>query len=273
MSWRHSFRSSKVSIIMPAEPAAEVGDRKGIRRNRRMLRVAGWSMVWTGVLVLGAVAWSLFGTALIADAAQKDLEDRLAETLGQQLSPPVPPAATAPDGPTRASSRESGGRSETVVVEEGVKAPGEPVGRITIPTIGVAHVIVEGVKPENLRQGPGHMPWTPLPGQPGNAVISGHRTTYGAPFFDLDLVEIGDEILIETAIGTHVYTVREVFVVEPTDVWVTDPRPGAWLTLTTCTPRYSAAQRLIVAAELTEGPNVAAVQESSDIVETYDLAS
>jgi sortase A len=230
-------------------------------------------MVWTGVLVLGTVAWSLFGTALIADAAQKDLEDRLAETLGQQLSPPVPPAATAPDGPSRSSSRENGGRSEAVLVEEGVKAPGEPVGRITISTIGVAHVVVEGVNPENLRQGPGHMPWTPLPGQPGNAVISGHRTTYGAPFFDLDLVEIGDEIVVETAIGTHVYTVRDVFVVEPTDVWVTDPRPGAWLTLTTCTPRYSAAQRLIVAAELTEGPNVAAVQESSDIVETYDLAS
>ena len=95
-----------------------------------------------------------------------------------------------------------------------------------------------------------------MPGQPGNAVISGHRTTYGAPFYDLDLLTPGDVIEVDTAIGTHVYTVRETIIVTPTDVWVTEPREGAWLTLTTCHPKLSARERLIVFAELTAGPNL-----------------
>ena len=101
------------------------------------------------------------------------------------------------------------------------------------------------------------MPGTALPGQPGNAVISGHRTTYGRPFFDLDQLQPGDRIEIETAIGTHVYELREgSFIVAPTDVWVAEPRDGAWLTLTTCNPKFSARERLIVTAELVSGPNL-----------------
>ena len=101
------------------------------------------------------------------------------------------------------------------------------------------------------------MPWTPVPGQPGNAVISGHRVTHGRPFFDLDQLGAGDTIEVETAIGVHTYTVRTTEIVLPTDVWVTAPRRGAWLTLTTCNPRYSATERLVIFAELTEGPNLA----------------
>lgn len=108
------------------------------------------------------------------------------------------------------------------------------------------------------------MPGTPLPGQPGNSVISGHRTTYGRPFFDFDLLKPGDRIEVETAIGVHVYEVRESFIVEPTDVWVTDDKDGAWLTLTTCNPKYSARERLIITAELVEGPNVSYISVLED---------
>jgi sortase A len=104
------------------------------------------------------------------------------------------------------------------------------------------------------------MPGTPVPGQPGNSVISGHRTTYGRPFFDFDQLGPGDRIELETAIGLHVYEVRESFVVEPTDVWVVDDRPGAWLTLTTCNPKFSARERLIITAELVQGPNLVYVE-------------
>jgi sortase A len=97
---------------------------------------------------------------------------------------------------------------------------------------------------------------SPLPGQPGNAVLSGHRTTYGRPFFDFDLLEIGDEIEVESAIGMHIYVVREIEVVQPTDVWVTNNRAGAWLTMTTCEPKFSARQRLVVWAEMVSGPNM-----------------
>jgi sortase A len=118
-------------------------------------------------------------------------------------------------------------------------------------------VIFEGVSPDTLKKGPGHIPGTALPGQPGNAVISGHRTTYGRPFFDLDQLVPGDRIEIETTIGTHVYELREEwFLVAPTDVWVVDPKDGGWLTLTTCNPKFSARQRLIVTAELVAGPNL-----------------
>ena len=117
-------------------------------------------------------------------------------------------------------------------------------------------MVVEGVDRESWKKGPGHMPWTPLPGQPGNSVISGHRVTYGRPFFDLDQLSPGDVIEVETGIGVHTYEVRETRIVAPTDVWVAGPRRGAWLTLTTCHPRFSAAQRLIVFAELVDGPNL-----------------
>ena len=88
-------------------------------------------------------------------------------------------------------------------------------------------------------------------------MISGHRTAYGRPFFDFDLLKFGDRIEIETAIGIHIYEVRDSFIVKPTDVWVTDDREGGWLTLTTCNPKFSARERFIITAELISGPNAA----------------
>jgi sortase A len=106
-----------------------------------------------------------------------------------------------------------------------------------------------------LDLGPGHMPGTALPGQPGNAVISGHRTTHGAPFRNIDKLAPGDRISVETTIGTHMYEVVEVIVVAPDALWVTNQVDGAWLTLTTCNPPGSARERLIVFARLIWGPN------------------
>ena len=134
--------------------------------------------------------------------------------------------------------------------------PGDGVGfaLLRVPKVGLEAVVFEGVTKPTLAKGPGHMPGTALPGQPGNAVISGHRTTYGRPFHDFDLLVPGDRVEVDTGIGTHVYEVRESFIVAPTDVWVTDSRPGAWLTFTTCNPKYSATERLIVTAGAGGGP-------------------
>ena len=71
------------------------------------------------------------------------------------------------------------------------------------------------------------------------------------PFLNAALADVE----VETSIGTHVYEIREIDVVLPTDVWVVDPRPGGWLTMTTCEPKFSARQRLVVWAELVSGPN------------------
>ncbi|HEY5097462.1 MAG TPA: class E sortase, partial [Acidimicrobiales bacterium] len=93
-------------------------------------------------------------------------------------------------------------------------------------------------------------PTTPLPGQAGNAAIAGHRTTYLHPFYSLDVLAPGDLIFVTTLQGTFLYSVATTQVVLPTDVAVVDPTPTPQLTLTTCNPRYSASQRLVVHATL-----------------------
>ena len=109
---------------------------------------------------------------------------------------------------------------------------------------------MQGITVPDLRKGPGHYPDSPMPGQLGNAAIAGHRTTYGEPFNRIDELVPGDEITIETLSGTFHYTVTRQLVVSPRDVQVLDPTPNATLTLTTCHPKYSANQRLVVQADL-----------------------
>ncbi len=208
-------------------------------------------MIWTGVFMLGFAGYQLFITDLLTarqqDAARQTLEDVFAQPDAEAVRVTVPDSLRDElEIPIQ----------EIVHFEEEAGVPGEGFAAMRIHKIDVDQVVVEGVDRESLKKGPGHMPWTPLPGQPGNSVISGHRVTYGRPFFDLDQLSPGDVIEVETGIGVHTYEVRETRIVAPTDVWVAGPRRGAWLTLTTCHPRFSAAQRLIVFAELVDGPNL-----------------
>jgi len=132
-----------------------------------------------------------------------------------------------------------------------VPAPADgAIGVIQIPKIGVDQAVVEGVGVEDLKKGPGHYPGTPLPGEAGNAAIAGHRTTYGAPFNRLDELKNGDSITVRTRAGTFRYEVSSSSIVSPSEVSVLDPTPDNRLTLTTCNPKYSAAQRLIIVASL-----------------------
>jgi sortase A len=132
-----------------------------------------------------------------------------------------------------------------------------PEGLIDIPKIGVDQVFVEGTAFGDLRRGPGHYAGTPFPGQRGNASLAGHRTTYGAPFYNLDRLRPGDKIVITTSWGTFWYDFRDSFVVDASDVSVIAPTPNNQLTLTTCTPRFSAKQRLIIQASLVGSPTPA----------------
>ncbi|MDQ3896866.1 MAG: class E sortase [Actinomycetota bacterium] len=126
---------------------------------------------------------------------------------------------------------------------------GDSLTRIRIPAIGLDTVVVEGITPSALRAGAGHYPQTPLPCEQGNVGIAGHRTTYGRPFGNLDQLKPGDTIELTTPIGGCVYQIaRDPWVVAPTDLGVIDPTGERSLTLTTCHPKGSAAQRLIVRA-------------------------
>jgi sortase A len=131
--------------------------------------------------------------------------------------------------------------------------PGDLLGKIEIPRIGLDFYYVAGVSVAELGRGVGHIPNTPLPGQLGNAALAGHRTSHLAPFSHLDELKAGDEVQIFTAIGgAYVYTVTESFVVGPSDYHVvtdSDPAVGT-LTLITCHPRYTSERRLVVRATL-----------------------
>jgi sortase A len=129
---------------------------------------------------------------------------------------------------------------------------GDSLTRILIPDIDVDVVVVEGTTASALRAGAGHYPDTPLPCEIGNVAIAGHRTTYGRPFHDLDVLEPGDRITLETPIGTCTYEMQEApFIVAPTQTEVVDNTPDeARLTLTTCHPKGSARQRLVLTATM-----------------------
>ena len=188
----------------------------------------GRLLITLGTVVLLFVAYELWGTGLREAQAQ----DQLTQSFAEALATEAVPAGEAPVPPPE----------------------GEAVAVIRIPKIGVDKAVVEGVSVADLQKGPGHYPGTPLPGQGGNAAIAGHRTTYGAPFFELDRLVIGDEIVVRTLQGEFRYAVDRISVVRPTQVEVLDPTEEARLTLTTCNPRYSAAERLIVSAVLLDEP-------------------
>ena len=131
---------------------------------------------------------------------------------------------------------------------------GDALTRIKIPAINVDTVVVEGTSASALRAGAGHYPATPLPCEPGNVAIAGHRTTYGKPFSNLDRLKNGDEVILQTPVGSCTYKITvEPFIVAPTDLSVVANDPAQkTVTLTTCHPRGSAKQRLVVKATMVE---------------------
>jgi LPXTG-site transpeptidase (sortase) family protein len=123
--------------------------------------------------------------------------------------------------------------------------------KITIPIIDTEWIVNEGSDIPTLKKGPGHIPETPLPGEIGRCTISGHRTTYGAPFNRIDELEYGDLIYIETLNNlSFIYRVTDIEIVKPDYVEILNGTQKKELLLTTCYPEYSARERLVVIAEL-----------------------
>lgn len=221
---------------------------------RRVISGTGRALITLGLLILLFVAYQLWGTGIYEARAQNDLKQEFQEDLrkrGQQT-----PETTAPTAPAVTTTTLAPLEAPSLPVE------GEAVARIRVPKIGIDKIVVEGTTVEDLRKGPGHYVGTPLPGQIGNAGIAGHRTTYGAPFGDLDQLAMGDEIFVQTLTGNWRYVLSEdPFAVKPSQTEVLLPRTEVnpitgqeetltTLTLTTCHPKYSASERLIVVARL-----------------------
>jgi sortase A len=236
----------------------------------RVLAGIGRVMITVGVLMLLFVAYQLWGTGIRTAQAQNRLDDdfadrqaRAAELLSTTTSTSTTATTLDPNAPTTTAPRLDPVVAPAIPPEL-LPERGEAAGRIAIPRIGIDWAFVEGVGVSDLRQGPGHYPDSPFPGQAGNAAIAGHRTTYGAPFGDLDQLADGDEIHLTTLQGTFTYVVRATEIVRPSQVEVL--LPDHWdfdadgvpeanvLTLTACHPKLSARERIVIGAELVGEP-------------------
>jgi len=131
------------------------------------------------------------------------------------------------------------------------KEPVVVLGRLMIPKIGVDMPLYEGIRLSTLDLGPGHWPGTAMPGEIGNVVVGGHRTSKHRVFRHIDELVAGDQIIFEDPDGTqHVYLVNRIEIVNPTDVWIINPTDTPTATLFACHPPGSTRQRIVVFADL-----------------------
>jgi sortase A len=249
----------------------------GYVRRGLITGVLGRILLGAGVLILLFVAYQLWGTGIAESHSQAQLRQRLEAQLHRVA--PHSSTTTTTTAATNPSTTTTTGASDQPTVGPSITAPddGDPVGFLRIAKIGLNKVIVQGTSTSDLRQGPGHYPGTPLPGEQGNAAIAGHRTTYGAPFYNLDELARNDPIVVTTVQGTFTYLVTDTVVVSPSDTAVVDNTATPELTLTTCNPRFSASTRLVVHARLVgnaapTAPPPKAAPHTESAATTNDLA-
>jgi sortase A len=235
------------------------------------LRWLGWVLIGAGAVVLLYVVYSLLFTNVGTGSAQRQLSEQWEAQVA--LTPQAEDRADRERPQPAADAEEPDGapsESDTPSVDDGsgglpAVEPGSAVAVLQFRRPGsdeaIVHAdplyVVSGVSVTDLRRGPGHYPSTAAPGADGNFAVAGHRTTYGAPFFHLDQLREGDEIVVTDRAGLrHVYRFAASRVVAPDEVDVLRPDPldrgGGVITLTTCHPRFSARERLIVFGELVD---------------------
>jgi sortase A len=210
------------SVPLPASGDDPLSKVVAVLRNHRWARM-GLTALSVGLLV-GAVA--MVGYPFYTNLVQ----DRIQSRLDRQIASP---------------------ELKQAYLDRNIGI-GDSLTRIIIPDIDVDVVVVEGTTASALRAGAGLYPDTPLPCEVGNVAIAGHRTTYGRPFHNVDLLEPGMKITLQTPIGECTYEItEEPFTVTPKQVEVVANTPDeAVLTLTTCHPKGSARQRLIIKATM-----------------------
>jgi sortase A len=203
-----------------------------------MRRALGTALVVAGLLVLAdtavTLAWQEPISALRADRAQHRLA---AQLRALELRAP----------------RHAGDRARVAVAARAfarTRRDGQAIAELRIARIGLRTVVVRGTDPADLREGPGLIAGSPLPGQGGTTAIAGHRTTYGAPFRSLDALRRGDAIALRLPYGTFRYAVESWRIVQPGDLSVLRRVGHDRLVLSACHPLFSAARRIVVFARL-----------------------
>lgn len=220
---------------------------------RRPARLLSTALILAGVLVLADVAvtliWQEPVTAVIALVKRDGLDRRYLSYSSNPLN------ATQQASLTRLANVDQ--RVSYLARQDERQVPnGAAIGRLVIPKIGVAFEVVQGTDTGDLELGPGHYASSAFPGLGETVAIAGHRTTYLAPFRNLNELSHGDRIDLRMPYGTFVYVVQNTRIVQPNAWWITRNVGYERLVLSACNPVYSAAQRIAVFAKL------AAVQPS-----------
>jgi sortase A len=235
---------------------------------RTFFRVIGELMITLGIIVFLFIGYELWFTGLYTERQQHNITSQLEKSWAAPptAAPVASGSGSTPPTPSTSGSALSTAPSGSAAPPSSVPAdldrvvPGDAIGIIRIPRLGASYsyAIIQGTSTADLKKGPGHYLGTALPGQIGNLVISGHRTTYLAPFNGLGDLAPGDAIVVETRDTWYTYRVTGSRTVLPTEVGVLLPvpdKPGvkptqALITLTTCTPKYSASHRLVIDGQL-----------------------
>jgi len=248
----------------PVEPAPSEPDavERHLRRPRRhkatVVGVLGELLLTAGVLVLLFLGWQIWLNDIIVGAEQTSAANELAEQWAQDSADEPTPTTTPTDSPTATPTETPVPVDPGEPVVAAVPAAAESFANLIVPRLGADYrrPIAEGVGLNvlnNRKTGVGHYPQTQMPGEVGNFAVAAHRTTYGAGFHDINTLLVGDSIYVETADGWYKYIYRGTEYVRPTGVGVLNPVPQVSgvsstdriITMTSCHPYFSAAERII----------------------------
>lgn len=201
------------------------------------------------VVALVAASLGLVGWSLTADDGRAAAPD------------PVVAAAPTTEAPTTTASPAPVADVTPVALPVPEDSPADPYaatpyvvhGTLDLPAIGVSQPLHEGVTLTAINHGPSHWPGTAMPGQVGNVVVAGHRTTYTRPFHDLDLLQPGDPLVFTMSDGTvFTYELTGTTVVGSDGMHIVEQTPERTATLFACHPKGSAAQRIVAHFRLVE---------------------
>ncbi len=208
-----------------------------VLRGTGILLAVGGSLVLLWVLAVWR--WQDPLTLVLNKRAQSELSSAYDVRVTRERIAPTPrPAVEQPSRAKLAATYRK--RTDT----------GDPIGRLTVPRLNLEIMVVFGTDRETLKKGPGLHPSTGFPGQRFLTYVAGHRTTYGAPFSDIDNLRPGDEITFEVPYGTYRYEVVGHRIVRDDQIEVLKGRGREELALQACWPRFFATHRYIAYAKL-----------------------
>lgn len=226
-------------------------------RARRLLRGLSLVLIVAGVLLVTDAILTVVWQEPISAYFTQRTQNRLSKDFGRLTEQPPTPAERT------ALANLTDERRLIAYFAHSLRdraKEGQAIGRIRIPRIGAKYVVVKGTAADDLRKGPGMYDGQPYPGEGGTAAIAGHRTTYLAPFRDVDQLRKGDRITLTMPYATLTYAVEGTRIVVPSDLGVLRDVGRERLVLSACHPKFSASHRIVVFARLVReqpGPVIA----------------